>query len=180
KTTDRVLAQQRQLTSQKQYKALFELASDAILIANVEGRISEANHAACKLLGYTRDELLQLNYADIVAPSEEIRLWNARSALLHGGVSVEEWQLVTKRGRSLAAEISAAILPDGRWQAFVRDITDRKRLEQELFRLIKELQQQRERLADLFQQAPAFFAVLRGPDFVFEMINPLYQELMGQ
>ena len=37
-----------------------------------------------------------------------------------------------------------------------------------------------ERLADLFQQAPAFFAVLRGPDFVFEMINPPYQELIGQ
>src|SRR5207302_9540242 len=93
---------------------------------------------------------------------------------------VEEWQLVTKRGRSLAAEISAAILPDGRWQAFVRDITDRKRLEQELFRLIKELQQQRERLADLFHHAPAFFAALRGPDFVCEMINPPYQQLMGQ
>jgi len=179
-TTRRFLAEQRQRTSQEQYKALFELASDAICVANVEGRITEANHAACKLLGYTRDELLQLNYADIVAPSEQTRLWSARDALLHGGVSVEEWQLVTKAGASLATEISAAILPDGRWQAFVRDITDRKRLEQELFRLIKELQQQRERLADLFQQAPAFFAVLRGPDFVFEMINPLYQELVGQ
>ncbi|HEX3374776.1 MAG TPA: PAS domain S-box protein [Edaphobacter sp.] len=132
-TTDRVLAQQRQLTSQEQYKALFELASDAICVANVEGRITEANHAACKLLGYTRDELLQLNYADIVAPSETPRLWSARDALLHGGVSVEEWQLVTKAGGSLATEISAAILPDGRWQAFVRDITDRKHLEQESF-----------------------------------------------
>src|SRR5438270_3400268 len=179
-TTDRFFAEQRLRTSQEQYKALFELACDPICVANVDGRITEANHAACKLLGYTRDELLQLNYADIVAPSEETTLWNDRAALLHGGVSVQEWQLVTKRGGSLAAEISAAILPDGRWQAFVRDITDRKRLEQELFRLIKELQQQREHLADLFQQAPAFFAVLRGPDFVFEMINPPYQQLMGQ
>ena len=179
-TTRRFLAEQRQRASQEQYKALFELASDAICVANVEGCVSEANHAACKLLGYTRDELLQLNYADIVAPSERSRLWGARDALLHGGVSVEEWQLVTKRGGSLATEVSAAILPDGRWQAFVRDITDRKHLEQELFRLIKELQQQRERLADLFQQAPAFFAVLRGPEYIFEMINPLYQELVGQ
>jgi PAS domain S-box-containing protein len=179
-TTGRFLAEQRQLTSQEQYKALFELASDAIFVANVEGRITEANHAACKLLGYTRDELLRLNYADIVAPSEKPRLWSARDALLHGGVSVEEWHLVARSGSSLATEVSAAILPDGRWQAFVRDITDRKRLEQERSRLIKELQQQRERLADLFQQAPAFFAVLRGPDYIFEMINPLYQELIGQ
>jgi PAS domain S-box-containing protein len=35
------------------------------------------------------------------------------------------------------------------------------------------------RLADLFEQAPAFFAVLRGPNHVFERINPLYQKLLG-
>jgi signal transduction histidine kinase len=44
----------------------------------------------------------------------------------------------------------------------------------------RQLHQERERLADLFQQAPAFFAVLRGPEYVFEMINPPYQELIGQ
>ncbi len=42
-------------------------------------------------------------------------------------------------------------------------------------------QQQREmqRLADLFEQAPAFFAVLNGPQFVFEMVNSSYQQLIG-
>jgi hypothetical protein len=35
-----------------------------------------------------------------------------------------------------------------------------------------QLMQEREQLAELFQQAPAFFAFLRGPEFVFEMINP--------
>ena len=44
----------------------------------------------------------------------------------------------------------------------------------------RQLQLETERLAGLFQQAPAFFAVLRGPEHVFEMINPLYQELVGQ
>lgn len=34
-------------------------------------------------------------------------------------------------------------------------------------------------LKELFEQAPAFVAVLRGPDHVFEMANPLYQELVG-
>lgn len=179
-TTRRFLAEQRQHASQEQYKALFELGADAIFIAHVDGRVTEANLAACQLLGYSRDELLQLNYSDIVAPSERSRLWNTRDALLNGGVIVQEWQVVTKSGVPLATEVSAAILPDGRWQAFMRDISDRKRLERERSRLINELQQQRERLADLFQQAPAFFALLRGPEYIFEMINPLYQELIGQ
>jgi signal transduction histidine kinase len=44
----------------------------------------------------------------------------------------------------------------------------------------RELQKEQERLADLFQQAPAFFAVLSGPEHRFEMVNPPYQELVGQ
>lgn len=43
----------------------------------------------------------------------------------------------------------------------------------------RQLELERERLAALFQQAPAFFAVLTGPDFVVEMINPPYQQLIG-
>jgi signal transduction histidine kinase len=43
-----------------------------------------------------------------------------------------------------------------------------------------QLQSETDRLADLFQQAPAFFAVLRGPDHVFEMTNPQYLELVGR
>jgi signal transduction histidine kinase len=53
------------------------------------------------------------------------------------------------------------------------ETTDNVRAKQLLIR-------ERERLANLFQQAPAFFALLRGPDHVFDMINPPYQELMGE
>lgn len=39
--------------------------------------------------------------------------------------------------------------------------------------------EEKQRLADLFEQAPAFFAVLRGPQHTFEMTNRSYQELIG-
>lgn len=41
------------------------------------------------------------------------------------------------------------------------------------------LRQQLDALAELFAQAPAFFAVLRGPDHTYQMTNPLYQKLIG-
>lgn len=44
----------------------------------------------------------------------------------------------------------------------------------------QQLQRERQRLADLFEQAPAFFAVLSGADHVFELINPRYQTLIGR
>jgi signal transduction histidine kinase len=43
----------------------------------------------------------------------------------------------------------------------------------------REQQREMKRLADLFEQAPAFFAVLRGPEHVFEMMNGPYQQLVG-
>src|SRR4029453_12526337 len=42
------------------------------------------------------------------------------------------WKLRRKDGSYLPVEVSARILPDGRWQGFVRDISERKRLEAEL------------------------------------------------
>ncbi len=47
--------------------------------------------------------------------------------------------------------------------------------------LAKRLQQREmERIADLFEQAPAFFAVLNGPEHIFEMVNGPYLQLIGQ
>jgi PAS domain S-box-containing protein len=37
----------------------------------------------------------------------------------------------------------------------------------------------RERLSDLFRQAPAFIAVMRGPQFIFEVVNDAYYQLVG-
>jgi signal transduction histidine kinase len=47
--------------------------------------------------------------------------------------------------------------------------------------LAKRVQQREmERLADLFEQAPAFFTVLNGPEHIFEMANGPYQQLIGR
>lgn len=44
----------------------------------------------------------------------------------------------------------------------------------------KQLERESQRLAELFQQAPAFFAALTGPEHRFELVNLPYQELIGQ
>jgi len=42
------------------------------------------------------------------------------------------------------------------------------------------LEREMDQMADLFEQAPAFFAVMRGPEHVFEMVNSSYQQLIGR
>lgn len=60
------------------------------------------------------------------------------------------------------------------------DITERKRLEVEPQRLLGELRTERERLLEIFERSPAFVAVLRGPEHVFERVNKHYLELVGK
>src|ERR1700744_2362131 len=43
----------------------------------------------------------------------------------------------------------------------------------------RQLQSEMDRLSNLFEQAPAFFAVLHGPEYIFEMVNGPYQQLIG-
>ena len=61
----------------------------------------------------------------------------------------------------------------------VRDITEERRRHQEIQHLLRVVEVERSRLATVFRQAPAYIATVRGPDHVFEMANPQYQQLAG-
>jgi PAS domain S-box-containing protein len=72
--------------------------------------------------------------------------------------------------------------PDGiiSWVGIVVvDITAEKRIETERRQLFEALELERARLANIFQQAPAFMATMRGPEHVFELSNPQYDQLVG-
>jgi PAS domain S-box-containing protein len=72
-------------------------------------------------------------------------------------------------------------LPEQRHVAILfTDITHRAAAERERARLIRELEVERARLEEVFRQAPAFMAVLRGPEHVFELVNDSYQQLIGR
>ncbi|WP_437791032.1 ATP-binding protein [Sorangium sp. So ce693] len=60
-----------------------------------------------------------------------------------------------------------------------RELLARVRIHVELARRRREAEGQRQYLNDLFMQAPGPIAILRGPEHVFEVVNPLYQQLVG-
>ncbi|HSX84228.1 MAG TPA: PAS domain S-box protein, partial [Cellvibrio sp.] len=59
------------------------------------------------------------------------------------------------------------------------DITERKIMEEESRRLIEKLRQERERLREVFERSPAFMAVLRGREHIFESVNQRFYDLLG-
>ncbi len=118
--------------SQQRLAVLFEQAPDGVFVADLSGTYTDVNSAACKMLGYTRDELVGMTIEDVILVSDRGRLQQSRQLLLDGGIDRACWQLRRKDGSVIDAEVCARILPGGIWQAFVRDITDRREIENEL------------------------------------------------
>src|SRR5512139_3666728 len=118
--------------SEERYRALIEQASEGIFIADSEGRYTEVNDAGLHMLGYTRDEIISKTIFDLIPREDVERLGQSKEQMLRGDVHVAEWALRRKDGTYLPVEVSAKILPDGRWQGLVHDITERQQAEQAL------------------------------------------------
>ena len=135
RTLDQANAELRRVSRQAELSAahthnVIELAPDAFFLSNLDARFMDVNRAACELLGYDRDELLGMRIFDIIPAEDAARLEATRLALLVPGATIQnEWRLKRKDGTLVPVEVSANILEDGRWQAFIRDIRERKRVE---------------------------------------------------
>ncbi len=154
-------------------REVIELAPDAFFQADLDARFTDVNEAACRLLGYDRDELIGKTIVDII-PREDVRpaeRGQRRSARRRTGAAVAEWTQLSKDGTLVPVEVSSKILPDGRWQAFVRDISERKRIE-------RALQESEERFRLTFDEAPIGMALV-ALDGRFIRVNRALCEIVG-
>lgn len=119
-------------TSEARYRALTEQASDAIIVADQSGRLLEANPKACEMLGYTRTELLGLHSMDLMSVADVGQLPLHFEELRAGKTLLMERPVRRKDGTFIVGDVSAKMLEDGRLHASIRDVTERKRLEDEL------------------------------------------------
>lgn len=132
------------LESEKRYRTLFERAGDAIFLLEAEGenagRIVTANQVAAEMHGYTVDELLDLNIQDLknLEPAEAARAAQSRIRKMLAGEWIKtEITHRRKNGAAFPCEMSAGLLELGDHKyilAFDRDITQRKKTEEELKR----------------------------------------------
>lgn len=125
----------------RQMRALFEAALDAMVIADDEGRYMDANPAACELFGLSREELLGQRISDFAAPEIDVpQTWEEFQRL---GQMKGEFRLRRRDGsvRDVEYAATANFLPH-RHLSILRDITDRKTAEAEIRRLTQALEQQ--------------------------------------
>jgi PAS domain S-box-containing protein len=127
--------------SEERYRTLFENAPDGIVVANSESYYIDANVSICRMLGYTREELVGLHASDIVSESEIPHIDPALSLIKSKSDYHREWQFRRKDGSDFAAEVIATMMPDGNLLGMVRDITERKQAQERVRKLNAELEQ---------------------------------------
>jgi len=135
--------------SETKYRTMFEASTDAIFLETLDGRVLDCNTAACKMLGYTKQELLQLTVADLVPEEIAATLPDViAQEMTTGGIFVKAANK-RKNGQVFPVEVStqvAVIEGELRVLAFVRDITDHERAAEALRQSNLDLQARNEEL----------------------------------
>jgi PAS domain S-box-containing protein len=125
-----------QLSEQK-YRDLIEFSPDMIHLISLMGEVRLANKIALEQLGYNESEMISIRLHDLVIPEQKDDVNVFIETVFRHKYSHKEFTFRTKDGKSVHVEMVAAIVKGPDEEAalvccFARDITERKRLEENL------------------------------------------------
>ncbi len=125
--TERKSAENVIRESEERYRTLVEQAFDGILFYDINGQILECNNSGANTMGYSREEMLQMNLADLFYPEDlEIRPLNIQD--VSSGMQIFDFRTMKKKdGTPVEVEWVTRLLPDGRMLGVGRDITHQLR-----------------------------------------------------
>jgi PAS domain S-box-containing protein len=167
--------------SQSRLAAIVTSSQDAIISIDLNGNIESWNAGAERLLGYSRDEALGQS-REMLVPDDRLQEFNTINEKLKQGEAISAFDTVRKRKDGSLVEVSVSVSPvKDAWQrvsgaAFVlRDITDRKKHEEQLQLLMREVNHRSKNVLALVQ-AIARQMHSTGSDNVMERLQ---QRLMA-
>ena len=119
--------------STDKYRVLFENTQDSVAIADIDGRVLEANPAYLRLYGYAQDDVKGTHIADVVAPENRGVAAAAMASLAAGRSVTKTIRMRRKDGTSFVVDLVASVVMVGgerRIVSVTRDVTGRARAEQ--------------------------------------------------
>lgn len=136
--SERKEIEERMRESENRYRELFENATDIVYTIDLEGNFTSINKAGERLTGYSAEEVSQMNFAQLVLPEyHDIARRNMLKKVSGEVISgVYEVEIISKDGRRIPLETSTRLIevdnaPTG-LQGISRDITERRKLEEQL------------------------------------------------
>ena len=117
--------------SEEQYRTIVRTAMDGFWLTDAEGKILDVNDSYCKLTGYSREELLAMSITDVEAVELSKETARHIERIKKKGYDRFETRHRGKNSQTIDVEVSVNFIEDegGRSFVFIRDITERKRVE---------------------------------------------------
>ncbi|MEY4526836.1 MAG: hypothetical protein RL768_555 [Nitrospirota bacterium] len=162
--------------SERRYRVIFDTMPDPLFVVSFDGVIRDANPAACLTYGYTRDEFTGLPVEKMIDPQSFPHLTAAIEAVEQGLSIHTECLDIRKDGTRFPVDVkTSAFVSHGEpvMLSAVRDITDRKRMEEALRR-------SRTQLSDILENNPAVVYTRQvGDGWPHTFITPNIYQLLG-
>ena len=163
--------------SEERYRELFENANDLIFTHDLVGNLTSLNRTGERITGYSRDEAIKMNVADVIAPEfvafaqEKIARSPAEKV-----PSVYEIEIIAKDGHRVRLEVSTrAIFRDGKpvgMQGIGRDLTERKRSEEALL--------ESQAIFNSFMDNSPAVAFMKDAEGRYVYVNKPFERLFGE
>jgi len=175
--TARKRAEEALWETDARYKALFDRMLYCVYVHDFEGRFLDANDAALKLLGYTREELPSLNISSLLGEDQLPTALKALEEIQQAGrqKGTTEYKLRTKDGDYVWVETEGSLIyRDGKpyaIQGIARDITEREETEEALRR-------SEENLRALIQNSSDVIQVVDSQGII-RYVSPSVQQILG-
>jgi len=135
--SERKRAEEALQESEECYHTLFSQANDGIFVMTVNGKLVEVNESFARMHGYTAQEMQQMSLEDIDTQASSQEFSENLRRLTSGEILAFEVEHIHKDGHVFTLDVSASMLSFGGESyilAFHRDITERKRTEEALYR----------------------------------------------
>lgn len=126
--------------SEDQHRSILHTATDGFWLLNLNGGLLEVNESYCRMTGYTEKELLTMNISDLEAAEDRTEISVRMEKVIESGEQSFESAHRRKDGSVFNVEVNVQYKPsgDGRFVAFLRDITGRKLTELKIQKLLAE------------------------------------------
>ncbi len=131
--TEQKMVEQSLKESESRYRVLLDLAVDGILLGSHEGIVTDANESMCRITGMNKEDLTGKHITMLPFTPESLNKSPFRFDLIQiGDIVVNDRVLVRPDGSEVVVEMRSRMMPDGTYQSIFRDITERKKIEEEL------------------------------------------------
>jgi PAS domain S-box-containing protein len=118
--------------SEMRYRSLINHASDAIFLSDMEGNFLDVNESFCAISGYSREELLNMNAADLLEP-EHLKANPIPFERFKAGENVfMDRRVLLKNGNVIDMEVNSKKIGENMVLGIARDVTERRKAEEQI------------------------------------------------